>query len=105
MRLYVAGPITGRPKLNRPAFASAAASLLHAGYEIRDPFLNDVDADAGWSDHMRADIRIMLDCDGVALLDGWMESMGARLEEYIAYMLGMPRRTVEEWLAERERDR
>ena len=36
-RLYVAGPMTGLPDHNYPAFAEAAARLRAVGYEVESP--------------------------------------------------------------------
>ena len=37
MRIYVSGPITGRPNLNREAFAWAAGALGIAGHSAVNP--------------------------------------------------------------------
>lgn len=97
MRLYIAGPMTGIEHFNYPAFEAAAGHLCDAGYEVRSPHDNGLTVEHEWQDHMRADIRMLLECDGVALLDGWMESRGARLEESIAHALSMPRRSIDQW--------
>ena len=39
--------------------------------------------------HIRSVADQMLTCDTVVLLDGWRESRGAKLEEYLARQLGM----------------
>lgn len=38
---------------------------------------------------MRADIKVLVDCDGIALLPGWEKSPGATLEHSIARGLGL----------------
>ena len=38
--------------------------------------------------------------DGVAMLDGWEQSRGARLERQVAEACGIPCKTVNEWLEE-----
>jgi hypothetical protein len=42
-----------------------------------------------WEQYLRRDIRVLLDCDGIALLPGWERSRGAQLEAHIAHALGM----------------
>jgi hypothetical protein len=87
-RIYISGPISNMPDLNRPAFSHAAQSLRASGYEVVNPF--DVcPAPASWEEAMRADIKAMLDCDAIGLLPGYARSRGAMLELQIAEALGM----------------
>ena len=88
-RIYIAGPMTGLPDLNFPAFNRAAAILRAAGYEAINPAEINPDPTAGWEACMRADIAELVKCDGVALLPGWERSRGASLEAHIAHSLGM----------------
>lgn len=89
MKLYVAGPMTGYPEFNFPAFHAEAARLRALGFEIVNPAEINPDVGAAWLDCMRADIKQLVDCDGVALLPGWPQSRGAALEEHIARSLGL----------------
>ena len=97
-RLYISGPITGVADGNRAAFSAAEAQLRAAGFVPINPRDNGLPADSTWHEHMRADLRLLLDCDGVALLDGWENSRGARVEFQLAAGIGMPRRMVAFWL-------
>ncbi len=77
LRVYISGPMTGRPNLNRPAFYAAAALLAEAGHIPVNPA--EVCAQLGateWTDCMRADIRALCECDAIALLPGWEMSQG-----------------------------
>jgi hypothetical protein len=38
---------------------------------------------------MRNDLKALLDCDALALLDGWQQSAGAHLEMHVAHRVGM----------------
>jgi hypothetical protein len=88
--VYISGPITGKPDLNRPAFAKAAASLTASGYLVVNPF--DVCQNPGsWEEAMRADIKALMDCTHIALLPDWNRSRGARIEAELAAHLGMGR--------------
>lgn len=89
MKLYIAGPMTGYAELNFPAFHAEAARLRAIGFEIVNPAEINADPTAGWLDCMRADIKQLVDCDGVALLPGWAQSRGANLEEHVARALGL----------------
>lgn len=88
-RVYVAGPMTGIPELNFPAFHRAAASLRASGYTVINPAEINPDPDAKWEQCMREDIAQLVTCDAIALLPGWQKSRGATLEQHIAKQLGM----------------
>jgi hypothetical protein len=87
---YIAGPMSGLPKDNRPAFAEAAAKLRGLGYDVISPAeLNPLPAGT-YEECMRRDIRaLMTYCQGVVLLPGWAESRGASSERFIAELVGM----------------
>jgi len=89
MKLYLAGPMTGYEGLNFPHFHEMALMLRGCGHEIINPAEVNADPTAKWEDCMRADIRELVTCDGIALLDGWEKSRGATLEHHIASALGM----------------
>lgn len=88
-RVYVAGPMTGLPELNFPAFHAASNKLRQSGYEVINPAEINVDPALGWETCMRADIAQLVTCEYIALLPGWENSKGARLEKHIADNLGM----------------
>ena len=88
-RVYIAGPMTGLPDLNFPAFHAEAGRLRALGYEVANPAEINPDPTAGWQACMRADIAQLVTCDGVRLLEGWERSRGASLEAHIAHSLGM----------------
>ena len=96
--LYLAGPMTGHPDYNRPAFHRAAAELRAAGYHIISPAETPQPAaNPTWADWTRASIKRMLNADGIALLPGWQESKGASLEVHIADELEIPVKTASIW--------
>lgn len=102
-RLYLAGPMSGLPSLNFPAFHAEAARLRALGYEIINPAEINAGADeavafdkmtpeerkAHWCKCMKLDIRELMTCDGIALMPGWWRSEGAKLECQIASKVGM----------------
>lgn len=106
MRLYLSGPITGHTDW-RQTFDAAAAALRAAGYEVTSPSDQDPASDDAltWEQHLRRDIKALMDCDGVALLGGWGGSRGARLEAAVARGLRMPSRYVDWWLSGAEKRR
>ena len=96
-RVYISGPITGVPDLNRPAFASAARILEERGFETVNPHDNGLQPDAPWSEHMRADIRALTTCDRLVYLPGSDASRGAAVERYVAAALGIPESPIEDY--------
>lgn len=89
-RIYIAGPMTGYPELNHPAFHAAAAKLRAKGFEVVNPAeINPVDTSLDWAGCMRNDIRELVSCDAIATLDKWWESRGAKLEVCLASDLGI----------------
>jgi hypothetical protein len=99
MKLYIAGPMTGLTDLNYPTFFAAAEQLVDAGHEPINPARAEGrEGCKTWADYMRVGIRDVLDCEGVALLEGWENSQGATLERFIAIRLDVPVRTLGEWL-------
>lgn len=89
MKLYIAGPMTGYPELNFPAFHAEAARLRALGFEIVNPAEINADPCVEWLECMRRDIRALVLCDGIALLEGWEESRGAKVEHKLARGLGL----------------
>lgn len=88
-RIYIAGPMTGHPDLNFPAFHREAAYYRSQGVEVVNPAEINSDPFAGWHDCMRADIRELVTCDAIAMLPGWEKSKGANLEHHIARQLDL----------------
>lgn len=98
MKLYIAGPMTGISDYNYPQFHAVAAKLRDAGFEVECPAENDLEPGLDWHVYLRHAIKRLLDCDAVATLPAWERSKGARLEVMIAERLGMPVKTVVEWV-------
>lgn len=101
MKLYVAGPMSGLPELNKPAFIAAKERLEARGYEVASPHVLEDEIGNGrpWEDYMSAAIPMMCAADGLALLPGWQESRGAQIEVELAIDLGKERRDVDDWPA------
>jgi hypothetical protein len=90
MRWYLAGPMSGYPESNYPAFGEAAKFLRSIGYDIVSPHeTKPVQDDSRWQECIRHDISTLATCHGIVLLSGWSRSKGARLELTIATQLGM----------------
>jgi len=90
--VYLAGPMRGIPDYNKPAFRKAATFLRGRGYAVVNP--HDLDEDSPEYDFtscMKRDLPILIqECDEIAVLPGWRNSEGARLEAHIGHALGKP---------------
>lgn len=94
MIYYIAGPMSGFPGGNRPAFHRAAAGLRAEGHTVLDPALLPMDLDD------KAYLPIctaMIDAaDAIYLLGGYKNSPGARAEKSYAMRQGKHVRYEEE---------
>lgn len=102
-KIYIAGPMTGLPEHNFPAFRAAAKMLREEGWEVISPAeMQTADQmaevarlGAAYKDSdtyracMRRDLRVVLDCDAIWLLPGWEASSGARIEHAVAATIGL----------------
>lgn len=92
-RVYISGPMTGHPDLNRTAFAMKEHELVLAGYTPVNP--HDIDRKfppsyiPTYEENMIECIKLLLTCDRIVMLGGWMESKGACLEKHIANVVGI----------------
>lgn len=99
MRLYLAGPMRDHLAFNFPAFHKAAAGLRALGYEVFNPaeenerqdnFDPTRDSPKALDYYMARDLPAICTSSGVAVLEGWESSQGARLEVQVAIALGKP---------------
>lgn len=91
MKIYLAGPMTGLPELNFPAFHALAAKLRARGIHVVNPAEINPDHSMPWAECMRRDIAQLCTCNAIALLPGWKTSKGATLENHIAERLEFKR--------------
>jgi hypothetical protein len=93
MRVYISGPITGMPDQNRPAFDAAELAIASRGHVPVNPLrvAAHLPPESDWYEYMRTDVRALLGCDAILLLEGWRDSRGARIEEFLSALLDIPR--------------
>jgi hypothetical protein len=109
MKMYIAGPMTGKPQFNFPAFNRCADHLEKWGYTPLNPAeidseeirracyssrngaLADLPEGESWGKLLSRDVRLIIDeADAVVLLADWDKSRGARLEVFTALTAGKP---------------
>lgn len=107
---YISGPISGLTNGNADNFANAQKKLEKEGYVVINPHeigkeLYDKWSkiprpedkvseqnyqNAMWCEFMKQDIKYLVSCDCIFLLDNWNTSRGAKLELLIAQKLQIP---------------
>lgn len=89
-KVYISGAISGHPMDEVVAkFERKDSELRARGWEPVNPINNGLGKTATWHEHMRADIKMMLDCDAIYMLECWHDSRGANIEYELAHDLGM----------------
>lgn len=105
-KLYLAGPMRGKPLYNFPAFDAEAIYLRNSGWIVFNPADFDrehgfdplnLDEDFDYNNPppnfnveaaARRDVEAVFDCDVIIMLPGWKESTGASAEHALALWLG-----------------
>lgn len=90
MRIYISGRITGVSNYEEK-FAAAEREIkngIDPNAIIFNPTKLKLEGEPSWSDYMKCDICLLVDCDTIFMMKGWRRSKGARLEHHIAKKLG-----------------
>lgn len=91
---YLAGPMTGFPEYNFPAFDKAAKALREAHIKVMSPHeVNYNEVERGSLPrkvYLKTGLQLLMDCTGIILLPGWSRSAGAVAEMNVAHWLEMP---------------
>lgn len=110
MKIYISGPISGMRDRNRPAFFAEEGFLglvadAHPDLELEwvnphavPPTQHEGNCPPGYNHdgqhssccYMKADLIEMLKCDGLIMLKGWQNSIGAEIERRLARDTGIP---------------
>ena len=106
---YIAGPMSGYPEYNFPAFDAAQARLEALGFKVISPA--QIDRDEGFdptkdevtpelmADIVRRDIEAIIKSDIIILLDGWEDSKGAVAEANVGRWLNKPIKEFQDYAA------
>jgi hypothetical protein len=85
MKCYISGKITGEPREHVVAkFEKAERQVRAFGHDPVNPLKKDLPDSAPWVEHIAEDIKLLLGCQTIYLLDDWKDSTGSRVEEAIA---------------------
>lgn len=88
--IYIAGPMTGYPEWNHPAFDDKAAELRAQGNTVINPAeIHAPSGDIAWDWYLRRDLVQLVKCNRIVMLPGWRDSAGAQLEHHVAQALAM----------------
>lgn len=88
MTVYISGPITDVENFEA-AFQLAEDHLTAKGHTVVNPCKLPHMHGHTWGEFMREDIKALMDCDAIFMLDGWRRSNGARIEHQLAMRLMM----------------
>lgn len=93
MKVYISGPITGKPGLNKLAFFDARDLVRKAGHEWVCPhnICAHLPNSSPWIDYMQVCLSWLPECDRIYMLPSWIWSRGARIEWIVAMLLGIKR--------------
>ena len=89
-RVYVSGPMTGKPNENEAAFTEATEELQFRGYAVCNPHdTSELLGELTHAQYLRFDFERVLEADFLVALLGWEESMGALSELLMAVRMGV----------------
>lgn len=90
--IYLAGPMTtvGPPDYNYPRFVELSEDLESQGWAVHNPATSyNGRTDLDYRLYMSAAINLLMQADAIALMEGWEDSRGAKMEALIAQRLGL----------------
>lgn len=89
-KIYISGPISGHDiEERRAAFAAVESMLREEGLEVVNPLNVAFPEDCTHEQYMRVDIALLIGCDYIYLMEGWMESYGCVAEMHVAKSAGI----------------
>lgn len=90
-QVYIAGPMSGLPGYNYDAFDEAAEDWQEKGWAVHNPASSfNRSLEIPYRLYMQAAIALLVQADAIAMLPGWEDSKGAKMEALIAQRLGLP---------------
>lgn len=86
MNVYISGPIKNNDDYHLDFENGAKYVLTVLGHQPVNPAT--LPSGLTYEEYMRADIRMLLNCEGIYMLKGWERSAGARCEFHVACLCG-----------------
>lgn len=89
-KCYISLPISGYDLAERRRLAEKVKDyLITAGFEPVSPLDKGLSDQAPYTEHMRQDLKILLDCSAICLVAGWETSRGCNVENIVAQTLNL----------------
>lgn len=92
-RIYIAGPMTGKPDLNRAEFDNAVDYFASRDFAFFNPwrcaFMNGWDERTSLSVIAPVLLNTLMLCTHIYMLRGWQDSKGATAEHAVAKWIGL----------------
>lgn len=89
-KVYISGPISGHNYEERKAdFARIQEYLEKLGYEVFNPMANGLPPESTTAEHMKVDIKALLECDCIYMMKKWNHSAGCQTELLVATAIGL----------------
>lgn len=91
MKVFISGPMSGKPNFNREAFFKAQMELEKHGYSVWNPAWLAYPSDTEFTkDDMHIiDFAALRRCDAIYMLKGWKHSTGSQEEHKYAVARGL----------------
>lgn len=90
LKCYISLPISGHDLAERRKLAEMVkAFLIAAGLDPISPLDKGLPDEAPYAEHMRQDLKLLLDCSAICLVKGWELSKGCDLEAQVARILNL----------------
>lgn len=89
-KIYLCGAISGLNPIQCRALFQIAQNKIATNWRVvLNPFDNGLEDEASWEDHMRADIKMLMECDAMYVVNDISSSKGAKIELNLARALGI----------------
>lgn len=87
--IYISGRISGIENEAPELFESAELLLKSLGYDPINPMKINHNHDKSWESYMKEDIKALLFCKEIYMLNNWIQSRCAIVEHGLAQLLGI----------------